>query len=132
MPILASLNAKNRPKSPFSIGVLFSIISEFTVLCDAIFSDRPKKREPKSALVLIRGGHGGSSETGLRALLTGSVVRVRHRTTPARGSSQRGAARALAARAFVQRPDADEPPDGSWGSGLAAREAPHAKTPRAA
>jgi hypothetical protein len=31
MPILASLNAKNRPKSPFSIGVLFSIISEFTV-----------------------------------------------------------------------------------------------------
>jgi hypothetical protein len=32
MPILASLNAKNRPKSPFSIGVLFSIISEFTVV----------------------------------------------------------------------------------------------------
>ena len=31
MPILASINAKNRPKSPFSIGVLFSIISEFTV-----------------------------------------------------------------------------------------------------
>ena len=31
MPILASLNAKNRPKSPFSIGMLFSIISEFTV-----------------------------------------------------------------------------------------------------
>jgi hypothetical protein len=32
MPILASLNAKNRSKSPFSIGELFSIISEFTVL----------------------------------------------------------------------------------------------------
>ena len=32
MPILASLNAKNRPKSPFSIGVLFSIISDFTSL----------------------------------------------------------------------------------------------------
>jgi hypothetical protein len=31
MPILASLNAKNRPKSPFSIGALFSIISDFTV-----------------------------------------------------------------------------------------------------
>jgi hypothetical protein len=31
MPILASLNAKNRSKSPFSIGELFSIISEFTV-----------------------------------------------------------------------------------------------------
>ena len=31
MPILASLNAKNRSKSPFSIGMLFSIISEFTV-----------------------------------------------------------------------------------------------------
>jgi hypothetical protein len=32
MPILASLNAKNRSKSPFSIGVPFSIISDFTVL----------------------------------------------------------------------------------------------------
>jgi hypothetical protein len=32
MPILARLNAKNRPKSPFSIGVTFSIISEFTVI----------------------------------------------------------------------------------------------------
>jgi hypothetical protein len=32
MPILASLNAKNRSKSPFSIGVLFSIIGEFTVI----------------------------------------------------------------------------------------------------
>ena len=32
MPILASLNAKNRSKSPFSIGMLFSIISAFTVL----------------------------------------------------------------------------------------------------
>ena len=31
MPVLASLNAKNRSKSPFSIGELFSIISEFTV-----------------------------------------------------------------------------------------------------
>jgi hypothetical protein len=31
MPILASLNAKNRSKSPFSIGELFSIIGEFTV-----------------------------------------------------------------------------------------------------
>ena len=31
MPILASLNAKNRSKSPFSIGMLFSIISDFTV-----------------------------------------------------------------------------------------------------
>ena len=32
MPILASLNAKNRSKSPFSIGMLFSIISDFTSL----------------------------------------------------------------------------------------------------
>ena len=32
MPILASLNAKNRSKSPFSIGMLFSIISDLTVL----------------------------------------------------------------------------------------------------
>eukprot|EP01046_Picozoa_sp_COSAG06_P023228 COSAG06_NODE_1834_length_8257_cov_188.231920_2_plen_65_part_00 len=31
MPILASLNAKNRSKSPFSIGMLFSIISDLTV-----------------------------------------------------------------------------------------------------
>ena len=30
MPILASLNAKNRSKSPFSIGMLFSIISDLT------------------------------------------------------------------------------------------------------
>ena len=29
---LAGLNAKNRPKSTFSIGMMFSIISEFTVL----------------------------------------------------------------------------------------------------
>eukprot|EP01046_Picozoa_sp_COSAG06_P046888 COSAG06_NODE_6715_length_2812_cov_706.046812_2_plen_224_part_00 len=32
MPILASLNAKNRSKSPFSIGLVFSIVSESTVL----------------------------------------------------------------------------------------------------
>eukprot|EP01046_Picozoa_sp_COSAG06_P000540 COSAG06_NODE_15_length_35009_cov_18.895417_16_plen_242_part_00 len=31
MPVLASLNAKNRSKSPFSIGESFSIICEFTV-----------------------------------------------------------------------------------------------------
>ena len=31
MPILASLNAKNRSKSPFSIGLVFAIISESTV-----------------------------------------------------------------------------------------------------
>jgi hypothetical protein len=31
MLILARLNAKNRPKSPFSIGVPFSIVSEFIV-----------------------------------------------------------------------------------------------------
>ena len=30
MPILASLNAKNRSKSPFSIGLVFSIVSDFT------------------------------------------------------------------------------------------------------
>jgi hypothetical protein len=37
MPILASLNAKIRSKSPFSIGELFSIISEFTVDCHSEF-----------------------------------------------------------------------------------------------
>ena len=31
MPILASLNAKNRSKSPFSIGLVFSIVSASTV-----------------------------------------------------------------------------------------------------
>ena len=34
MPILASLNAKNRSKSPFSIGLVFSIVSESTVLLE--------------------------------------------------------------------------------------------------
>ena len=44
MPILASLNATIRSKSPFSIGELFSIISEFTVgrLRDCVFDSRSK------------------------------------------------------------------------------------------
>ena len=32
MPILACLKSKNRSKSPFSIGLVFSIVSESTVL----------------------------------------------------------------------------------------------------
>jgi hypothetical protein len=51
MPILASLNAKNRPKSPFSIGVLFSIISEFTVQYGSIVM--------QSRQTLKRAGLGG-------------------------------------------------------------------------
>ena len=39
MPILASLNAKNRSKSPFSIGLVFSIVSESTVYHIWIFGD---------------------------------------------------------------------------------------------
>jgi uncharacterized membrane protein len=49
-----------------------------------------------------RAAPGRYSQTGLRALLTGSVVRVRHETTPARGSSQQVAARALTTRAFYR------------------------------
>eukprot|EP01046_Picozoa_sp_COSAG06_P047119 COSAG06_NODE_6795_length_2778_cov_386.053751_1_plen_104_part_10 len=39
----------------------------YIYICDAPFSDPPKKKEPKSALVLIRGGGGGGRGAGTKA-----------------------------------------------------------------
>jgi hypothetical protein len=76
------------------------------IYCAMPQTAKKRKREKRLVQVLCYqgggGGPGGSSETGLRALLTGSVVRVRHETTPARGSSQQVAARALTTRAFYR------------------------------
>eukprot|EP01046_Picozoa_sp_COSAG06_P001755 COSAG06_NODE_59_length_27189_cov_21.724527_9_plen_114_part_00 len=54
----------------FLIARAYSLAS--TILCDAPFSDPPKKKEPKSALVLIRGGsrrvfRNGAARAGNRA-----------------------------------------------------------------
>ena len=64
MPILASLNAKNRSKSPFSIGMLFSIISDLTVDLHGAISDRRVHRHvhrcslEKELLDLMSGAKG--------------------------------------------------------------------------
>ena len=47
MPILASLNAKNRSKSPFSIGLVFSIVSESTVV------GRPSKFQTGEVIAVL-------------------------------------------------------------------------------
>ena len=57
MPILASLNAKNRSKSPFSIGMLFSIISEFTVGSD----DSEGEKSPPSPIAVVVDGDAGTT-----------------------------------------------------------------------
>ena len=47
MPILACLKSKNRSKSPFSIGLVFSIVSESTVGRRKSSSFAPAESEPK-------------------------------------------------------------------------------------
>ena len=57
MPILACLKSKNRSKSPFSIGLVFSIVSESTVL---LISQPVRRHTP-----YVQWARGASGERGV-------------------------------------------------------------------